>query len=884
MLKPYNMKPLDLSKKFSTDLESGLNANQAKSRIKEFGLNKLAEKKEESEIIFFLKQFKNPLIFLLIFAIIINIFLGNIINASLITIIILINSIVGLIQEKRTRNILNSLKSFIKAECVVIRERNHIIIPDEQLVPGDIIVLQEGFKVPADARITDSSELIVDESMLTGESLGIHKISQELDQENLQVFDQKNMLFKGTNILSGSGLALVVATGQNTEIGKLNKIISEIEVELPLKKQLNILSKNILNGSIIIAIFLFLFGLFWGKNLIEMFLSLTALLVAIVPEGLPMVLTFVLIYGTYKMAQKNCLFKHLQAVDSLAYIDILVVDKTGTLTKNEMAVVKVFTDNNVYEISGNGYHAHGDIFLANKKVTINQNESLYFMAIAGSLLNRAELKFEDKKFHIKGDPTEAAIYVFSKKIGLKKENLEKEFEKIVHFSFNPQTRYHLGFYKKENKIYSFIMGSPEHILSHCENIDKNILDQLDKLLEVGFRVVAVAYKIFDVSEQDKIKNNNFDFLKNLIKNFKFIGFYSIQDAIRKEIKPLIEKIRNSGIKIIMSTGDHKKTALYVAKEVGIFKDGDDIINGSDFNLISGEDFHKKIENTTVFSRVTPENKLLIINTLRDLRYLVAMTGDGVNDVPALLAADVGIAMGITGTEVTKEASDVILLDDSFSSIALGIEWGRHIFLTIRKIVFYLLSTNLAELLLISFSFILNMPTPLTIIQILWINLVTDGFFDLALIFEPKEKNLINKKITGKLSLLDFKLYLRLIILALIMAISSLILFHYYLKNFGLIKAQTITMLTLSMFQWFNAYNSRSEDKSIFTLGIFSNKSIILATVLVSSLTFLILYVPILREYFNFSKLNLIDIFIATSISSLVLIVDEIRKLFFYKQD
>ncbi len=873
-MKPYHATVAELAQELKTDINNGLSSSEVSKLLKKYGPNKLAEEKPTPLFFVFLGQFKNPLIYILLLAASIIFFTGSHTDAFIISAVLFFNAMVGTIQEGRTHTLLDSLRKYIKANCIVIRDGKKDIISDELLVPGDLIVLQEGERVPADARIIQSNSLLIDESLLTGESEPVHKIADWISDET-PIYAQKNMVFKGTYILTGAGKAIVTATVVNSEIGRLQKVVESIHTDIPLQRELDKLSHSILLLILGICGFLLLIGLYYGKPFNDLLVMLTALFICVVPEGLPVVLTLVLVTGAYRMAQQKVLVKKLQGVDSLGRTEIAIIDKTGTLTRNELMVQKIWTDGHTYDVSGVGYFAQGSITLKGAAVEpthpqVNQ------MSIAACLLSQAEVKLnpESNTFELEGDPTQAALLIFSKKIGCDRDTLEKSYIPVFDSSFNPTTRLHTAAFSYQSKGIIFVVGSPEAVIARSNKITENDEHALHNMLEQGLRVLALSVKEFELSE---MKNDPTWFDKLTQSGLDFVGIYGIQDAIRPDVKQAIEQARSAGLHVVMATGDHITTALYVGRHVGIFNEGDEYLDGSEFNQLSQEELIRRIYKITVYARLTPENKLKLVNLFHKLGKTVAMTGDGVNDAPSLVAADVGIAMGGVGTEVAKEASDVILLNDSFSHIIHAIELGRHISYALRRVILYFFATNFGEVLVVFFALAANLPTPILASQILWLNLVTDGFLDIALAMEPQEEGLLHKKWLkrgGKL--VDRKLLLKVCYMALPMGIGTILIFNWY--QYDLDKARTMALLTMAMYQWFNAWNCRSETQSVFKSGLFSNRWLILATAFVALLQYLVVHVPFLQKLFHTVPLTIEEFGIVLLVTVPLFIIEELRKL------
>ena len=882
----YLLSPEEVFKKLSTSLR-GLTLSEVQNRITQYGFNSLPEKKPKSLISIFLNQFNSPLIFILIIASVITYIIGETTDAYIIFSVLTFNAIVGTIQEGKAQNTLNALKELVEAKATVLRDGKEFIISDREVVPGDIINLEEGEKVPADARVILSQNLKADEASLTGESESVSKIVGALGQES-SVADQKNMLFKGTNIVSGNGRAVVVATGFTTAIGKIAEEISSIDTEIPLKANIRYLSRAIIITVGIICATLFGVGIANGESTRTMFTIVVSLSVSIIPEGLPIVITLVLATGVWRMSKRNALVKKLQAVEALGQAQIIAVDKTGTITKNELVVRQVWTADKLFNIGGVGYEPIGNITLENNVVDAVNHPELLYVGKVTALCASARLLFSDveKRWSIAGDPTEAAMVVFARKIGFNKEYLLAESPVAQEIPFDYRLKYRAVINTIENKNLLTVIGAPEVIIELSESItdaqgahtlSEEEKGELEKVLTsmsfLGQRVVAIG-----IQENAK---NIID--PQQISKLTFVGFLGMKDVLRPEVKDAMSRAQEAGIKVIMITGDHKITAMAIAKEAGIYNDGDELLTGREIDLLNDFELKDKISKVTVFARVTPEHKLKIINAFKKRGEIIAMTGDGVNDAPSLVAADLGVAMGKIGTEVAKEASDIVLLDDNFASIVSAVEEGRGIYKTIKKVILYLFSTSAGEVLVIGSALVLGYPLPLLATQIIWLNFVTDGFLDVALAMEPKGQGLLQGKFERpKKWIVDGLMAQRMFLMALPMTIGTLYLFKGYFET-DLTKALTISLTTLAMFQWFNAWNCRSESKSIFQMNPFSNKFLVGATVIVIFLQLFALHTPFLQKILHTTPLSLLEWLIIIPIASSIILVEEIRKLFFRRK-
>ncbi len=862
--------------------EYGLSVEEAKLRLQKFGQNKLPEEKLDSIFVIFLRQFQSPLIYILLIASVIVFCINEIIDGSIILGVLLFNAIIGTIQEGKAQNTLMTLKKFTETKATVLRNGKEFIISDTEVALGDILILREGEKIPADARVIVSNNLKVDEATLTGESNPVHKISEILT-ESLEL-NYKNMVFKATNIVAGNGKAIVIAVGQKTVIGGIATKIKGLNTEIPLKENIRHLSKLITGAVIFICTFLFFVGIMSGKSIMEMFIIVVSLSVSIIPEGLPIVVTLILAMGVWRMGKRNALIKKMQAVEALGQAQIIAVDKTGTITKNELVIRKVYVNGNMFNIDGDGYEPKGNIWLNDQIVdAINHKDILFAGKIAAYCANARIMYLEkNKRWQIAGDPTEAAMLVFAQKLGFHKTVLENKVPIIAEIPFDYKLKYHALIYRLDNKKILTVVGAPEIILGLSSKIwrdnksfqfkkeEKKQLESIfTKMSENGLRVIAFAETL---NTPDELKAEK-------INNLTFVGFYGIQDTLRVEAINAIQKAKNAGIRVIMITGDHKSTAIAIAKQAGIYCDGDTVLTGADINAMNKTELINKLSTTSVFARVNPDYKLIIIKAFQAKGEIIAMTGDGVNDAPSLIAADLGIAMGNIGTEVTKEASDIVLLDDNFESIISAIEEGRNIYKTIKRVILYLFSTSLGEALTIIGALFLGLPLPILASQIIWLNFVTDSFLDVSLAMEPKEQGLLSGNFEHpKKYLIDRLMVKRMILMVLPMTIGTLFLFKNYYE-IDIDKARTLSLTILAAFQWFNVWNCRSENKSIFQLNLFSNKFLLSATIFVIILQLFAIYNPFMQKFLHTTSLNFSDWLTIIAIATSIVLVEEARKLY-----
>lgn len=860
--------------------EDGLADSDSARRLRESGPNALPETPPESYAAIFLRQFKSPLIYLLIVAAICVWWMGETADAIVILAVLLFNAVIGAVQEGRAQDTLRALKSFSEAHATVLRDGEERIIADREVVPGDIIILREGEKVPADARVIVAHALSIDEAALTGESEPVQKSTQALLTPSLAVSDQKNMIFKGTNIVAGSGRAIVVATGTHTEIGAIAREIAEVKDEIPLQRDIRWLSRVIIGVVVVLSIVLYVLGRALGHSAIEMFATVVTLAVSVVPEGLPIVITLVLASGVWRMSKRHALVKRLQAVEALGQARVIATDKTGTITKNEMVVQKVYVGQ-VFDISGIGYEAEGGVHLDGIRVAASEHPDLQEMGRIAALTASARVMYseETKQFSVAGDPTEAALMIFAKKLDMTREELEAEHPIITEIPFESARKYRAVLNRAQRGTRLSVVGAPETVLALSTArqsggrkvaLTADARDEIDAaihdLSRQGLRVVALA----------RSSGSAATLVHEDVQELTFVGLIGMKDGLREGVFDALASARAAGIRVVMITGDHSVTARAIAQEAGIFRAGERVLTGDEMDALSDEELAKALDRVAVFARVTPAHKLRIVRAYQARGEIIAMTGDGVNDAPSLVAADLGVAMGLIGTEVAKEAADIILLDDNFGSIVAAIEEGRSIYATIKKVILYLFSTSVGEVLVIAGALFASLPLPLLPAQIIWLNLVTDGFLTVALGMEPKEQGLLLKKFdVSDKSLVDRMMTIRMAVMAIPMALGTLALFALYMDDMA--KALTISLTTLAVFQWFNAWNCRSEKESVFTSNPFSNWYLVAALALVIALQIFAVYVPFAQNFLHTTALSLADWMIIIPVAASVLVAEEIRK-------
>ncbi len=845
----------------------GLSSSDAEKRLQHYGPNSIKEEGKVRPLHIFIEQFSSPIIWILLAAMLISLVVGEMIDFYVIGAIVLLNAILGFVQEYKAEESILALKKLISLKATVMRDGEEKKIDASEIVPGDIILLETGDKIAADSRLISIVNLEVQEAALTGESIPVKKDIHSIKKE-VAVADRDNMVFSGTIVTKGHGTAVVTSTGMNTEIGKIARIIQQSRPELtPLQKKLSQLGKFLGLAVIIIAIIVFGIGILTGKPAFVMFLAAIALAVAAIPEGLPAVVTLALSLGVQKMAKKNALVRKLPSVETLGACSVICADKTGTLTHNEMTVKRLYVNKEIVQVQGSGYSSEGRFSKDPKHFQL--------LLTSGVLNNNSKLKKENGEWKIIGDPTEAALLVSAKKAGIDIEALQDNYPRIAEMEFTSERKRMTTVHQRGDKKIAFTKGAPEVVLSLCNKISadgkaqhlgkrekENILNANEEFAKDALRVLAFAYK--EPGKNDSPEDE-----------MTFIGLQALIDPPRQEVREAIAKCKTAGIKVVMITGDHLTTAQAIAKDLGIQGKA---VTGLELEKIANLD--GVVEDISIYARVNPSHKLKIIEALKKRKHIVAMTGDGVNDAPALKKADIGIAMGITGTDVAKEASDMVLADDNFASLVGAVEEGRMIFDNIKKFVEYLLSSNTGEVLTILVGILLGLPLPLIALQILWINLVTDGLPALALGAEPPEIGIMNKKprkIEEKI--VNKRRGITILFIGIIMMIGTLAIFDLYKPELNLIYAQTMAFTTLMMFQMFNVINMRSEEYSTFKLGIFSNKWLVGAIAIAVILQIIVVYVPFFNATFGTVPLKSVDWIWSVLVASSVLILGEIIKFF-----
>jgi Ca2+-transporting ATPase len=830
--------------------EKGLSTIEAREKLKQTGPNELEEDKKKSVVRMLLSQFKDVMILILIAAAIISGFIGDFTDTVVIIMIVLLNAILGFYQEYRADKAMQALKKMSVVQAKVLRNKQMTTLPATKLVPGDVVLLETGNAVPADVRLIESIHLKTEEAALTGESQPIHKITYPLDTDELPVGDKKNMAFKGTFVSGGRGKGVVVATGMQTELGRIAEMLQQEETLTPLQQRVNSFGKYLSALVLAICVLFFIAGWLRGEELVRMALTSISLAVAAIPEALPAVITISLALAAKRMIRMNTLIRKLPAVETLGSVTYICTDKTGTLTKNKMYVEKVFLNKTWYERT------------SLKSIQPSEQVSLFLQALS---LNNDAIEDRDKDF--KGDSTEIALMELARELKVQHGHTAR----LAEIEFDSDRKLMTTFHSYQNKIISFTKGAPDVLLNRCVDVDENKLQQqVDKMASQGLRVLGFAYRYWNSLPEKP----GTDIHENKLH---FLGFTGMIDSPREEVLDAVAECKTAGIVPVMITGDHPLTAKAIAQRTGIVSDDRDLlITGRQLAAMDDEGFSARVEKIKVYARVSPEQKMQIVNMLLQKGHYVAMTGDGVNDAPSLKKANIGIAMGITGTDVAKEAADMIILDDNFSTIVKAVREGRRIYDNILKFIKYLMTTNSGELLILLLGPVIGLPVALLPIHILWINLVSDGLPAISLSFEKAEKDIMQRPPRSpRESIFANGRGLHMIWVGMLMAGIALLLQAWAIKND--LHWQTIVFNVVCLSQMGHVLAIRSESRSLFSIGLLSNKPLFAAVLLTFLLQFLITYIPFLQSIFKTQSLSLNEFILVGVASSLVFFAVEIDK-------
>lgn len=840
---------------------TGLTSKEAQKRLEQNGKNTLPQKKKESVFSIFISEFKDPMILLLVVAIIASLIAGETIDALAIVFIVLVDVIMGTYQENKANNTAEALSNLVTVKTIVLRDGKEIEIDSSDLVVGDIIVLDSGDKISADARVIEAHNLTVDESILTGESINVVKTPDVIKKENISLGDRLNMLFSGTTVVTGRAKAIVVATGLNTEIGTIADSINNTKEEKsPLTIRVEKLSKQISGLVLIVAFIITILLITKDVPYHEIFLSVIALAVSAMPEGLPLALTMALTIASNKMAKKNVVAKKLHSVESLGSCTVIASDKTGTLTVNQQTAKKILLPNNQeYLITGTGYELEGEV--TGENIELAKEIGLY-----GTINNEAVIDGKKRM----GDSIDIAFLVLGKKLKVD----TKDIKIIETIPYESENKYSAVFYELNNEVYCTVKGSLEKVLEFSSNIDKTkINNQNETLASEGYRVIALSNG--KIKKQDKYTEKD-------IKNLEFKGLVGFIDPIRKEVISSINECRGAGIKVLMITGDHPLTAFSIAKELKLTDNYEEVTTGTEVEEYlnkTEEEFDKFIQTKKIFTRVTPIQKLKIVESLKRMKEFVAVTGDGVNDAPALKTANLGIAMG-SGTDIARETAKMIIIDDNFKSIVAGVKEGRVAYANIRKIILFLISCGLAEVLFFCLSIILNLPMPLVAVQLLWLNVVTDGIQDFALSFEKAEKNIMKEPPRDpESSLFDKALFASIMVSGLVIGIIVFTVWYYLIKviNMDVNIARGYIMALMVFIQNIHVFNCRSESASAFAVPLKSNKLIVGGVIVSVLLQIIVMENSLLSSFLSTSKIPFNHLIYLFLIASLALVIIEVYK-------
>ena len=882
-----------------TDLATGLTATEAAARLSQYGPNELAERPRPGFWRLLLNQFENFVVIILIVSAVISFLLGEGIEASAIMTIVVLNAVLGVIQESKAEESLAALKKMAAPEAHVVRDGHRVIVPGRELVPGDVVFLEAGNYVPADLRLIESVNLKIDEASLTGESVSVEKMAQARLSGDVPLGDRVNSAFMGTTVTYGRGAGIVVATGMQTQIGLIAEMIQSYEEEpTPLQRRLDQLGRWLGWGALAICGIVFVEAVIQDTNLsivvsqglvpylvqskqhiVDLFIVAVSLAIAAVPEGLPAVVTINLALGMREMVRRHALIRRLPAVETLGSATVIGSDKTGTLTQNEMMAVRLYVANYRMDVSGEGYRPQGE-FTADGETADPRDNSQMVALLTGSLLcsdARLELlesEDGDEQPRVVGDPTEGAMVVAAAKAGLWRDEVERRLPRVAEVPFDSDRKRMSTIHRLDGQAQersdgstyiAYVKGAPDVMLPLCNTILENgaelpltpsrrrhIDNVIRDLGRGGLRVLAVAHRHLD-RIPDELNADEVE------RDLVLIGLVAMIDPARPEVRPAVERARKAGIRTMMITGDYPDTARAVAEEIGLLRAGSEVVTGAELNELSDEQLVERIEDVDVFARVSPRHKVRIVEALRARGHVVAMTGDGVNDAPALKRASIGVAMGITGTDVSKETADMVLTDDNYASIVSAVEQGRVIYSNIRKFVFYLISCNVAEIMVIFLATLAGSPPPLTAIQLLWLNLLTDGGPALALGLEKGDPDIMERPPRpAQEPIINRSMVVGIIVQTI--AITAVVLAAYYVgwvwNPSDLALARTMAFVTLSASELVRAYTARSERASLFRLGVFSNKYMQVAVLVSIVLLLAVVYVPFLRPVFDTVPLDM----------------------------
>ena len=888
----HTLSSKELLAALDVDEQTGLSSEGISARRAKYGANILSKKEEESAFKLFLLQFHQPLVYILLLACVIMALLEEWMDTGVIFAVVLINAIIGYMQENKAIKAIEALSKLSHSSVTVLRNSQKILLESSHIVVGDIVFLFSGDKIPADIKLLHAKELKVDESSLTGESISVEKHVGVLAQDTV-LADQTNMLFSSTLVTYGQGVGVVVAVGDESQLGKINTMISNADVlQTPLTKKLAFFSKRLLYGILGMALVTFIIGVMRGEELVITFMASVAMAVGVIPEGLPAAMTIILAIGVVKMANKNAIIRKLPAVETLGSTTVICSDKTGTLTQNAMTVTKMMAADKLYHLSGSGYEPKGEIFIDALPHIPLKGSALYETLVAGILCNTSRHVFTDGLYVIEGDPTEGALIVSAKKASIHEEKLKEGLRHIDTLSFESERQYMASGYHAiaEDTFPVYLKGSVEKIIERCDTY----MDEKGELLPInraqieahaenmareGLRVLAFA-KVYMNEKVDQLGHHHFE--NGLI----FLGLQGMIDPPRVGVIEAIQSCYRAGIAVKMITGDHRTTALAIARSIGLdTHEETPVLTGKEIDALSDEALVSLVEKVAVFARIAPEQKLRLVKALQSLSHIVAMTGDGVNDAPALRQANIGIAMGVMGTEVAKESADMILTDDNFATLEDAVEEGRVVYDNIIKFITWILPSNMGEGLVVIFAILAGIALPILPLQILWINMVTDSALGIMLAYEPKEKNLMDRPPRDvNEPILTRRLIFNVALVGVLLFLCALSAF-FYVQNVGMSEevARTLVVNIFVFGEMFYLFNCRSLHYSMFQIGFFSNPLLLLGAVLVSFLQLLFIYMPFMNQLFKSAPLGMLEWMITLGSSALVYFVIECEKVLYLKR-
>ncbi|MEC2160241.1 calcium-translocating P-type ATPase, SERCA-type [Virgibacillus halodenitrificans] len=874
-MKWYQLDVEKVEQKLHVVTNRGLSPKQVEQRRKQYGFNVLESQKNISKWLLFLKQFQDFMVLVLLAATLIAGILGEYVDAIAIMVIVLVNGFIGYFQEQKAENSLEKLKELSAPMANVFRDGKWEKVSSREVVVGDIVRITSGDRVPADVRITKSNSLETEESALTGESLPVAKHATPINRDHVDAQDQVNMGFMGTLVTRGSAIGIVVGTGMNTMMGQIASLmVNTKKVMTPLERKLAELGKILIVVALFLTALVVVLGVIQGHPVYNMFLAGISLAVAAIPEGLPAIVTVALSLGVQRMIRKKAIVRKLSAVETLGCASVICSDKTGTMTENKMTVKELFLNGKQLYVSGDGYDIRGDFYLSDTKLD-EKYPNLQEMLMYGMLCNNANLQVKKGKYLVDGDPTDGALLVVARKLGLTAV-IEENYRIVKEIPFDSDRKRMSVVIEDENGMRFLITkGAPDVLLPrstfHFNASGRARLDAVDSqsIQEAVGRMADKALRTLAIAVKPLAKNDSLE-TSFLEKDLTFIGLYGMMDPPRKEVKSAIEECRQAGIRTVMITGDHVKTAKAIASKLNILPEHGLVLEGHQLNKLTVNELKDVIEGTYVFARVTPEHKLKIVEAFQEKGHIVAMTGDGVNDAPAIKASDIGISMGISGTDVTKEASSLILMDDNFATIKSAIQEGRNIYENIRKFIRYLLASNVGEILVMLFAMLLALPLPLVPVQILWVNLVTDGLPAMALGLDKAESDVMKKvprnPREGVFARgLGYKIITRGIVIGIVTLLAFIITYQNNPDN--LVYGQTMAFTTLVMAQLIHVFDCRSEH-SVFSRNPFENMYLVFAVISSLLLVLIVIYWEPLQPIFHTTSLNLRDWMLILGLSAL----------------